>query len=104
MGYLRNKGVNVKPMLTTNMEDVKQKMNVPNNMQSCHTTKIGDYFIEGHVPIEAIEKLLQEKPSISGIALPNMPSGSPGMPGKKLSGFQIYSITNGQNTGVYAII
>jgi len=37
------------------------------------------YFIEGHIPIEAIEKLLTEKPEIDGIALPEMPSGSPGM-------------------------
>ncbi len=41
------------------------------------------YFIEGHVPIEAIEKLLTEKPEIDGIALPQMPSGSPGMSGFK---------------------
>ncbi len=59
------------------------------------------YFIEGHVPIEAIEKLLTEKPEIDGIALPGMPSGSPGMPGFKLSPFKIHSVKNGQDQGIF---
>jgi hypothetical protein len=59
------------------------------------------YFIEGHIPIEAIEKLLTEKPEIDGIALPEMPSGSPGMPGFKLAPFKIHSVKNGQDQGIY---
>jgi hypothetical protein len=59
------------------------------------------YFIEGHIPIEAINKLLTEKPKINGIALPEMPSDSPGMPGFKLSPFKIHSIKNGQDQGIF---
>jgi len=59
------------------------------------------YFIEGHIPIEAINKLLTEKPEINGIALPQMPSGSPGMPGFKLSPFKIHSVKNGQDQGIF---
>jgi hypothetical protein len=59
------------------------------------------YFIEGHIPIEAINKLLTEKPEINGIALPQMPSGSPGMTGFKLSPFKIHSIKNGQDQGIF---
>jgi hypothetical protein len=59
------------------------------------------YFIEGHIPIEAIEKILTEKPEINGIALPQMPSGSSGMPGFKLSPFKIHSIKNGQDQGIF---
>ena len=51
-----------------------------------------DYFVEGHVPIEAIEKLMAEKPDIAGIALPGMPSGSPGMGGSRSGQFVIYAI------------
>ena len=61
-------------------------------MESCHTTVIGEYFVEGHVPVEAIEKLLAEKPDVAGIGMPGMPSGSPGMPGAKQGQFIIYSI------------
>jgi len=59
------------------------------------------YFIEGHIPIEAIEKLLTEKPEIDGIALLEMPSGSPGMLGFKLAPFKIHSIKNGQDQGIF---
>jgi hypothetical protein len=59
------------------------------------------YFIEGHIPIEAIEKLLTEKPEIDGIALPEMPSGSPGMPGFKLEKWKIHSVKNAQDQGIF---
>jgi hypothetical protein len=65
-------------------------------MQSCHTTIIGKYFIEGHVPLEAINKLLKEQPSIDGIALPGMPIGTPGMPGKKEEPYVIYQLIDGK--------
>jgi hypothetical protein len=53
------------------------------------------------IPIEAINKLLSEKLKINGIALPQMPSGSPGMPGFKLSPFKIHSVKNGQDQGIF---
>ena len=67
-------------------------------MESCHTVVIGDYFIEGHIPLEAVEKLLVEKPDIKGIAMPGMPSGSPGMPGAKKGDFVIYAVNNDGTT------
>ena len=79
----------------TNVEDmspIKSSYRIPSSMESCHTTVIGDYVIEGHMPIEAIEKLLTEKPAIAGIALPGMPYGSPGMPGSKQGPFVIYAL------------
>ena len=95
---LERQGFNVETVPTSNMAAIKDKYDVPSNMGSCHTAVIGDYFVEGHVPFEAIEKLLQEKPAIDGIALPGMPSGSPGMPGSKTEKWTIYSISNGQAT------
>jgi hypothetical protein len=59
------------------------------------------YFIEGHIPIEAVNKLLTEKPEINGIALPEIPSGSPGMPGFKIEKWKIHSIKNGQDQGIF---
>jgi hypothetical protein len=50
-------------------------------LYSCHTAKIGNYIVEGHVPAAAVAKLLEQQPEIKGIALPGMPSGSPGMDG-----------------------
>ena len=65
-------------------------------MQSCHTTILGKYFIEGHVPLEAINKLLKEQPDIDGIALPGMPIGTPGMPGEKEEPYVIYQLIDGK--------
>lgn len=72
------------------MASVKEE--IPPNLQSCHTTTVGGYFIEGHIPIEAIQKLLAERPDIKGIAMPGMPSGSPGMPGTKQGSWVIYAV------------
>jgi len=99
VGYiseLRKQGFSVKTENTQDMSFIKGKYNIPRDTGSCHTSIIEDYFIEGHVPIEVVNKLLEEKPNIDGISLPNMPAGSPGMPGIKSGDFIIYSITNGE--------
>src|SRR3989344_2998715 len=93
--YFKNRGSS--RMQAINLQDVdslKKQHGVPEAMKSCHTTIIRDYFVEGHMPLEAIEKLLQEKPDIKGIAMPGMPMGSPGMVGAKTEKFVIYAINN----------
>jgi hypothetical protein len=94
--YLEKNGFDVELRPENDMQRIKAEHNIPASLQSCHTTLIGDYFIEGHVPMEAITKLLEEKPTIDGIGLPAMPAGSPGMPGKKSEIFNIYSLKDGQ--------
>lgn len=74
------------------IEQIKVANNIPRSMWSCHTSFVEGYFVEGHVPMEAIEKLLAERPNIEGIALPGMPAGSPGMPGYKDREWIIYGI------------
>ena len=64
-------------------------------MKSCHTAIVETYFVEGHIPVEAIKKLITEKPNIDGIALPGMPAGSPGMPGENAKPIKIYAISDG---------
>ncbi len=77
------------------MTSIKQEYQIPQDMISCHTAVIEDYFVEGHVPVKAIEEMLEEKPAINGIALPGMPPGSPGMPGEKTESFKIYALLDG---------
>jgi len=96
--YLEDHGYDVEVIKERNMSIIKSRYNIPEEMESCHTSVFGDYIVEGHIPIEAIEKLLAEKPDIDGIALPDMPSGSPGMPGVKRGPFTIYALTNGEIT------
>lgn len=90
--YLDKKGFDIEVVQMEDISSIKEKYHIPAKMQSCHTMAIGDYFVEGHMPEEAISKLLAEKPDIMGIALPGMPSGSPGMPGSKRSPFVVYAV------------
>jgi hypothetical protein len=86
----------VDEIMAADVDEIKDDLGIPETMHSCHTTLIGEYFVEGHVPVEAIQKLLEEQPPIDGIALPGMPMGSPGMGGSKMQPFIIYSIVDGK--------
>lgn len=80
------------------MAAFKADVGVPPEYASCHTTMVGGYFVEGHVPVEAVERLLAERPDIDGIALPGMPAGSPGMGGAQGGPFEVLAITDGVAT------
>ncbi len=95
--YLEKSGFAVESIKTDDVSEMKDELNIPEDMRSCHTAQVGEYFIEGHVPVEAIRKLLEEQPPIAGIALPGMPPGSPGMGGDKEQPFTIYAIVDGES-------
>ena len=76
-------GYEVREEKHEDMSPIKRRLGVPDDMASCHTTVIDGYVVEGHVPLETIERLLAERPEIHGIALPGMPTGVPGMPGER---------------------
>ena len=61
------------------MSNLKRLLGVSEPLESCHTARIGGYLVEGHVPMEAVDRLLAEKPGVAGISAPGMPAGSPGM-------------------------
>ena len=60
-------------------EAQKTALGVPLNLASCHTVEADGYVFEGHVPFEALEAVLRDQPAITGLAVPGMPMGSPGM-------------------------
>ena len=93
--YLRGLGYTVKSVPTDDMAAVKAKHGIPQATWSCHTAVIDGYVVEGHVPAEAIEALLAQRPAIDGIALPAMPPGSPGMPGVKEGPLQVLAVNDG---------
>lgn len=98
-GYIdamRKEGYDARGINVDDLDAIKAKYGVPDDMASCHTIEIDGYFIEGHVPFAAVTKLLSERPDIDGIAAPGMPGGTPGMPGEKVSPLLIYQVKNGQ--------
>ena len=79
INHLRDNGLRVIDKIVEDVSVIKNQYQIPNNLRSCHSAQIANYMIEGHVPIESINKLFKENPSINGIAVPGMPLGSPGM-------------------------
>jgi len=69
---------------------------------SCHTAKVGNYIVEGHVPADDIKRMLKEKPAIAGIAAPGMPQGSPGMEQGSKEPYDVVAFTKDGKTTVYA--
>lgn len=90
--YLRTAGYTVETVDLDDTSAWKTEHGIPQDAWSCHTTAIGDYLVEGHVPLAAIDDLIEDKPAIKGISLPAMPSGSPGMPGPKEAPFEVLAI------------
>jgi hypothetical protein len=66
---------------TEDLDPVTVKYGVPANLASCHTALVEGYVIEGHVRASDIRRLLDQRPTVSGLAVPGMPAGSPGMEG-----------------------
>lgn len=94
--YLRRHGFEVTVNASPDLNAVKREYGIPPRLAACHTMLIDGYVVEGHVPVEVIEKLLRERPDIIGISLPGMPAGSPGMTGEKQEPFVIYTIEEGK--------
>jgi hypothetical protein len=93
--YLEEHGFQVETVVQEDLSELKERLGVPEAMHACHTAIIGDYFVEGHVPVEAIQRLLEERPDVDGIAVPGMPAGSPGMSGELQGSLVVYAITDG---------
>lgn len=78
VSYLKANGFAVKVVETHDMPVVKKQLG-SDKLSSCHTMTIDGYVVEGHVPVAAIRKLLQQRPAIVGISVPGMPTNAPGM-------------------------
>jgi hypothetical protein len=102
--HLRKHGYSVTTEEAGNLGSIKQKLGVPPALQACHTAQVDGYVIEGHVPADIIDRLLRERPSVVGLAVPGMPVGSPGMevPGHAPERYQILTFDRSGRTTVYA--
>lgn len=101
--HIRAAGFPVEVRMEQQMHRIKAQLGIPRELASCHSATIGGYVIEGHVPAEVIVKLLRERPSLAGIAVPGMPVGSPGMevPGQKPEPFRVIGFAENAPRDVY---
>lgn len=77
--HMRREGFAATVTDVRDMAAIKDKYGVPAQARSCHTAVVGNYVIEGHVPAVDVKRLLKERPTAVGLAVPGMPIGSPGM-------------------------
>lgn len=89
----------------TGNKGVRAQMGLPAKLGSCHTTRVGGYVVEGHVPAREIHRLLREQPDAIGLTVPGMKVGSPGMDGPTYKGrkdpYQVLLVRRDGSTSVY---
>ncbi|HDK37512.1 MAG TPA: DUF411 domain-containing protein [Thiolapillus brandeum] len=102
VSHMRENGFSVEVHEQYDVTPKKDEYGVPRRLRSCHTAKVGDYVIEGHVPADVVQRLLDEKPAIAGVAVPGMPMGSPGMEGPRTDPYHIVSFDKNRKLRIYA--
>ena len=101
---LRGAGFTVEVRNEDNLNEVKQRVGIPYGMGSCHTAEVAGYFVEGHVPIEDVQRLLRERPDAKGLTVPGMPAGSPGMegPSGQVQPYEVFLVGRDGTTIVFS--
>jgi hypothetical protein len=103
MNHLRANGFRVKPVDVPDNEPYRRRSGIPDSFGGCHTGIIDGYAIEWHVPAREIKRLIAEKPKAAGLALPGMPTGSPGMEqGPRIDPYDVMLIGKDGRATVYA--
>jgi hypothetical protein len=102
VAHMRKNGFDVKAVDVDDIEVPKKTYGVPPAASSCHTALVGGYVIEGHVPADAVTRLLRERPNVAGLAVRGMPIGTPGMEmGGQKDPYVIASFDKTGRTAVY---
>jgi hypothetical protein len=100
--HLEAQGFQTNSVSTPDVDSLKQQYGVPDHLTSCHTAIADGYVIEGHVPAEEIKRLLAEQPTVTGITVPGMPVGTPGMEsGDERESFTVFSFDKQGNSEVF---
>ena len=96
-------GFQVRGVDMEDITEVKQASGVPMRLRTCHTAIVDGYVVEGHVPADLVKKMLAEKPKVTGIVVPGMPVGSPGMEqGDMKDPYEVLLFDKAGKTTVYA--
>jgi hypothetical protein len=77
--HMRRAGFVVKTKEAEDLMALRERLRIPADLAACHSAEIAGYVIEGHVPAEAVRRLISEKPDAIGLAVAGMPAGAPGV-------------------------
>jgi hypothetical protein len=100
--HLQEAGFAVRAHNIGDVPAARQRLGMPARLGSCHTAKVGGYVVEGHVPAADIQRLLKEKPTALGLAVPGMPPGSPGMEGPPPARYNTLLVQAEGSTRIFA--
>lgn len=100
--HMENNGFDVEVVKTGTLNDIKRRNGLDASTAACHTAFVDDYIVEGHVPAEAVHRLLEEQPGVTGITVPGMPVGSPGMEGPNPVPYDVLTFDETGQTEVFA--
>ncbi len=98
---MREYGFTVTLENRTDVTPVKRELGIPAALDSCHTSIVGGYTVEGHVPPDLVARVLRDRPDVAGLAVPGMPQSAPGME-LGHEPYDVLSFTQGGRTAVYA--
>ncbi|AHG49640.1 metal-binding protein (plasmid) [Rhizobium leguminosarum bv. trifolii CB782] len=76
---------------TDDLAAVKARLAVPARLQGCHTAVFEGYYLEGHVPLQAVQRMLRERPVVRGLVVSGMPPGSLGMGDDPQASYDVYA-------------
>lgn len=102
VAHLNKNGFLVKDRVVNNISELKNKYHINKELESCHTAMVNGYVIEGHVHAKDIKEFLKQKPAVTGIAVPGMPVGTPGMEmGNVKENYNVISFDKSGQYGVF---
>lgn len=101
--YLRERGYAVDVTTLPDLDEVRREHRIPADAVGCHTSVTDGYVVEGHVPVEAIERLLDRRPDVDGISVVGMPLNAPGMGEPGDEPLDVLSFRNGQTSAFMSV-
>ena len=100
--HLEDRDFSVTTKNVHDLSNTKAHLGVPAKLSSCHTAVVEGYVVEGHVPADVIQRLITERPPVTGIAVPGMPAGSPGMEVGYRQPYDVLTFDEAGKTEVYS--
>lgn len=102
IGHLQASGFKVDARDVEDLQPIRRQFGVSAEIEACHTALVDGYVIEGHVPAADIRRLLKERPKVTGLTVPDMPVGSPGMEGPNPEPYDVLTFEPNGRTRVFS--
>ena len=100
--HMRLHGFEVRAYDVADVAAERRRLGMPDGLAGCHTAVVNGYVIEGHVPAADVRRLLSEQPKALGLAVPNMPGGSPGMENARAEPYEVLLVHRNRSVSTFA--